>query len=109
MSAKEINKLNFITNICQEVSGLTDTIWTDINYGDIFPIEFSMIGGSDSVKLVWDIDQYLKDHWKVEIYPIDNTNAIATYDFSSKDDAVKAFNVFRAYYRLVVEENFKMF
>ena len=108
MSAKEINKLNFITNICQEVSGLTDTIWTDINYGDIFPIEFSMIEGSDSVKLVFDVFNS-KDIWKVEIYPIDNTNAIATYDFSSKDDAVKAFNVFRAYYRLVVEENFKMF
>jgi len=107
-TTKKINKLNFITDSCNEIAEETGTIWSDINYGDVFPIEFSMVEGSDSVKLVWDVFNS-KDVWKVEIYPIDNTNSIQTYEFAKKNDAIKAFNVFRAYYRLVVQENFKMF
>lgn len=86
-----------------EIALQTDTVLTIDK--DIYAL--TMVNGSDSVKLVY--ANTVNGGWWIEIFPIDQNKGIQEIQFSNQNDAIKAFQVFTAYYQLVVTENFKMF
>ena len=67
---------------------------------------FIMLGGSDSIKMIFD---YMANLWYIEIFPINQNDKIECINFDSRENAIKAFLVWKNYYLMVVKENFKMF
>ncbi len=96
-----------IKNLEKELYKVQEQTKTVMEKHGEFYYVFTMVNGSDSVKLVY--THNINGGWSVEIYPIDSGKDIQEFQFSSKNDAIKAFQVFTSYYTLIVKENSKMF
>jgi len=72
---------------------------------------FIMLGGSDSIKMIFDLMSDINSNglWYIEIFPINQNDKIECINFDSRENAIKAFLVWKNYYLMVVKENFKMF
>lgn len=98
--AKESMLKTHLSKICERLG----CVYTEDGLDSVYT--FTMIDGSDSVKLVFDYKAAL---WYIEVFPIRPDAEITTIHFKHADDAISSFEVWKAYYVTVVKENFKMF